>query len=68
MAGIHRDILGCFLGMALSKSIPNGVNVKWVDDAFFGYVCSAKDVYGQFTGVITAAIGAGLIYSDQKSR
>jgi hypothetical protein len=46
----------------------DGIEVKWVDDAFFGYVCSAKDMYGQLTGVLTATVGAALIYKDKVIR
>ena len=39
----------------------NSMTVEWVDDAFFGYVCSAKDALGQMTSVITSSVGAGII-------
>ena len=35
------------------------VNVEWVDDAFFGYICSAKDTLGQMTSIVTSSVGAG---------
>jgi hypothetical protein len=39
---------------------PNAeVNIEWVDDAFFGYICSAKDTLGQMTSIITSSVGAG---------
>jgi len=39
-----------------------------VDDAFFGYICSAKDTLGQMTSIITSSVGAGIVtgYSNRK--
>jgi hypothetical protein len=59
----YSDILSLSLG-----GNKNNINVEWIDDAFFGYVCSAKDVYGQLTGIITAAVGSGIMYSSDQSR
>lgn len=47
----------------LPRSGNEEVNIEWVDDAFFGYVCSAKDMLGQMTSVITSSVGAGIIGS-----
>ena len=44
------------------------VNIEWVDDAFFGYICSAKDALGQLTSVITSSVGAGLVGAHNAKR
>jgi hypothetical protein len=36
-------------------------HVTFVDDAFFGFVCAAKDTGGQITAILTSAIGAVII-------
>ena len=36
-------------------------NIEWVDDAFFGYVCTAKDMMGQATSILTSTIGSGIV-------
>jgi hypothetical protein len=46
----------------------NSLQVEWVDDAFFGYVCSAKDVLGQMTSVITSSVGAGIVTGYNNKR
>jgi hypothetical protein len=43
----------------------NQLKIEWVDDAFFGYVCSAKDKGGQMAALLTSAIGAGLISAER---
>lgn len=48
-------------------SVRKGINAEWVDDGFFGYICSAKDMYGQFAGTLTSAVGAGLMYHNKNS-
>jgi hypothetical protein len=45
-----------------------GFGVEWVDDAFFGYVCTAKDMLGQGTAILTSSIGAALVTSEKKVR
>ena len=42
-------------------------DIEWVDDAFYSYVCSAKDVGGQIGAIITSAVGSVLIKQNQKS-
>lgn len=68
----YTDILRMGLNSASSggreKIRKQGISIDWADDAFFGYVCSTKDMFGQMTGTLTAAIGAGLIYKNQASR
>jgi hypothetical protein len=44
----------------------NSVSIEWVDDAFFGYICSAKDMLGQATAILTSTIGAGMITAHKK--
>lgn len=62
----YTDVLK--ISLDPKRGVREGMDVGWVDDAFFGYVCSAKDMYGQFAGTLTAAVGAGLIYHNQNSR
>jgi hypothetical protein len=47
--------------LRLSLTGTKKVSVEYVDDAFFGFVCSAKDYGGQISALLTSAIGAGLI-------
>jgi len=44
----------------------SSVNIEWVDDAFFGYICTAKDMLGQGTSILTSTIGAGIIESHKR--
>lgn len=56
----YAEILRLSLASPGAHGDVGGFDVEWVDDAFFGYVCSAKDMYGQFAGAITASIGYAL--------
>jgi hypothetical protein len=46
------------------------VNIEWVDDAFFRYICSAKDALGQMSSIITSSVGAGIVggYNTQRRK
>jgi hypothetical protein len=63
---IFTDSYSSILKMSLQKEAQDKLAIEWVDDAFFGYVCSAKDKGGQVAALLTSAIGAGLI-SKQRS-
>jgi hypothetical protein len=41
------------------------MSIEWVDDAFFGFICSAKDKGGQIAALLTSSIGAKLISKDR---
>jgi hypothetical protein len=43
----------------------NTLKVEWVDDVFFGFVCSAKDKGGQVAALLTSAIGAAVITRER---
>lgn len=60
----YADVLGLALDPRRRAA---GLSLEWVDDAFFGYVCSAKDMYGQLTSVLTAAVGASIVGVQQGS-
>jgi hypothetical protein len=45
-----------------------GFSAEWVDDAFFGYICTAKDMLGQATGILTSSMGAAIMTSEKKVR
>jgi hypothetical protein len=45
-----------------------GVSTEWVDDAFFGYICTAKDMLGQATGILTSSVGAAVMTSEKRIR
>lgn len=47
---------------------PDSIRLEWVDDAFFGYICSAKDTLGQMTSVVTSSVGAGLVTGHNNKR
>lgn len=61
----YAEVLRLSLGG--SSAAEEGFNAEWVDDAFFGYVCSAKDMYGQFTGAITASVGAAITRARRRA-
>jgi hypothetical protein len=61
---IFTESYSSILGMSL-KGAGNKISIEWVDDAFFGYVCSAKDKGGQVAALLTSAIGAGLISKER---
>jgi hypothetical protein len=42
------------------------LDVEWVDDAFYGYVCSAKDAMGQATSILTSTVGAAIVFGHKK--
>jgi hypothetical protein len=52
------------LRIALTKD--RKATVKFVDDAFFGSVCAAKDVGGQMSAILTSAIGSAIITGNRK--
>ena len=56
---IFTESYGKILDVSLLSTQQKEINIEWVDDAFFGYVCSAKDMMGQMTSVLTYSIGAG---------
>lgn len=56
---IFTESYGKILDASLLSSQQKEINIEWVDDAFFGYICSAKDMMGQMTSVITSSVGAG---------
>ncbi len=64
---IFTETYGKILDAALIGP-QNTLQLEWVDDAFFGYVCSAKDTFGQMTSVITSSIGAGIVTGYNNKR
>lgn len=56
---IFTESYGKILDASLLATQKTEINIEWVDDAFFGYVCSAKDMLGQMTSVVTSSVGAG---------
>lgn len=48
------------------ETLEEGLRVEWVDDVFFSYVCTAKDMAGQGTAVFTSAVGAAIISEHRK--
>lgn len=50
------------MDLTLENNSPKDrINIEWVDDAFYGYVCSAKNTVGHATGILTSSIGGALI-------
>lgn len=64
---IFTETYGKILDAALIGP-QNSLRVEWVDDAFFGYVCSAKDMFGQMTSVLTSSVGAGIVTGYNNKR
>lgn len=42
--------------------------MEWVDDAFYGYICTAKDKGGQLVAILTSSVGAALISENRKQQ
>jgi hypothetical protein len=56
---IFTESYGKILDVSLLNTQQKLLNIEWVDDAFFGYICTAKDTMGQMTAVLTSSVGAG---------
>lgn len=56
---IFVDMLMVILDLSLQDGI-DGVNLKWPDDAFFGYICTAKDQGAHYISIFTSAINSVL--------
>jgi hypothetical protein len=52
--------------LKLTLAGAQSVELTYIDDAFFGFICSAKDMGGQVTGLLTSAIGAGLLSGSRR--
>lgn len=57
---IFRETYTTILDAALLGP-SNSKMIEWVDDVFFGYICSAKDMLGQATSILTSSVGAGIV-------
>lgn len=53
------------LNLSLKKS-EQGFTMDWVDDSFFGVICSAKDIGGQASSLITSIVGAGISLANAR--
>jgi len=52
---VFVDMMMVILDLSLQKGL-SGVNIKWPDDRFFGYICTVKDSNAHFVSIFTSAL------------
>lgn len=65
---IFTESYGDILSLSLDKKSRSGMDIQWIDDGFYGYICSAKDRLGQASAILTSTVGAVIFTQNQNSR
>lgn len=54
---ILLETITTIIGLSLSTTpVADGIQVRWIDDGFYGAICSAKDAIVSFISVLTSII------------
>lgn len=54
---IFLETITTILGLALSPTpLQDGIQVRWIDDGFYGAICSCKDALVSFISILTSVI------------